>query len=313
MTFVPCPRCKTRNSTFNPTCIACGKAMEEPREAEASPKSERVASRVAAGRPGDRVGSYVIEEAIARGTTGAVSRCRRASTDEVFAMKILHPHLLGSAEARSRFLREARALASVSHPNLGGIHEVIDEAPLLALVLELVDGEPLDAMIARGPIAEATARALLADVARGLEALHAAGVVHRDLKPANVVVARGGGAKIIDLGLVRVLESRPGSLKTEGGVLLGSLAYSAPELVLGEPAVRASDAWSLGVVAFEMLTGRRPFEAPSRAALAAAILGEEPRWGSLPAGLSQLVHDLLRKEAAERPRSLGSIAASLAR
>lgn len=314
MTFVDCVRCKTRNSAFNPTCIACGAEIVEAGGPSPPRTTVRLTPPIRSSilRAGDRIGAFVLAETIASGNTGSVHRARVEATGETVALKLLHSHLVGSGEARARFLREAHALTRVQHPNVGAIRQVIDEPPFLALVLEHLEGESLEARLLRGPLPEAEARRVVAEVAEGVSALHRAELVHRDVKPANVILAaRDGQATLVDLGLVRTLESRPGTMKTASGVLLGSLAYSAPELVMGKPATKASDLWSLGVVLFEAVTGRRPFEAPSRFALASAILSEDPSFDLLPASLRPLVRELLARDQSDRARPASEVAISL--
>lgn len=313
MAHLDCAACGTRNSAFNPKCIGCGASLVDagggppsaPRE-RADAASERSAERWI----GATLGRWRVEAVLASGSTGVVLLARDEDGGAA-AIKLLHARLAEDAEIRRRLAREARALAGLDHPCVARLIEPLTEPP--GLVLEHLSGETLEARLARAPLSVPEAARVLGAVADGVTALHALGVVHRDLKPANVVLGAAGAepaAKVIDLGLVRFLEASPGTLRTAIGTVLGSLAYSAPEVVLGEVATPACDAWSLGIVLYEALAGRRPFEAPTRRALATQILSADPPRLTCPAPLAALIHRLLAKEPSARP-GLAEVGAEL--
>ncbi len=218
---------------------------------------------------------------------GEVYRARDSRLGRDVALKVLAGHLVSSPDARARFEREARAVASLSHPHICVLHDVGQAEGIDYLVLELVEGETLAARIERGPLRLAEALEFSAQTAEALARAHRAGILHRDLKPGNIMITKTG-VKLMDFGLARLLrdaggaEERLSQSPTEpaalsaSNTLVGTLPYTAPELLQGQSADARSDLWALGATMFEMVAGRRAFEAGSTASLAAAILTAEP-------------------------------------
>jgi serine/threonine-protein kinase len=213
----------------------------------------------------------------------------------------------------ARFQREAEVLASLSHPNIGGIFglEQIDPGaagghPVRALVLELIDGPTLADRIAQDPIPVTEALAIARQIADALEAAHEQGVIHRDLKPANIKISDNGRVKVLDFGLAKALggDGASSSLSmsptitspamTARGVILGTAAYMSPEQARGKPVDKRSDIWAFGCVLYEMLTGKRAFEGEDVSDTLAAILRGEPDWSALPKALPPPVDAVLR-------------------
>ena len=211
-------------------------------------------------------GRYKLSTRIASGGMGDVWEGTDTVLDRRVAVKVLRPGTDEEVFAR-RFRSEALYAANLAHPNVATVLDYGEDGDLAYLVLELVPGEPLSALVQReGALDPQTVRSIIGQAALALGAAHEAGVVHRDVKPANILVTPDGVVKLTDFGIARAVD---GSGNTQTGEVLGTPHYLSPEQALGEPATGASDLYALGVVAHEMLTGRRPFDkgTPSR-----------PRW-----------------------------------
>jgi serine/threonine protein kinase len=202
---------------------------------------------------------------------GEVYRARDTKLGRDVALKVL-PNLFASDPERvARFQHEARTLASLNHPNIGGIHGLEEANGVTALVLELVEGPTLADRIAQGPIPLDEALPIAKQIAEALEAAHEHGIIHRDLKPANIKVRPDGRVKVLDFGLAKALDSAPASIDgsqsptmtspamTEMGVILGTAAYMSPEQARGKPVDKRADIWAFGVVLYEMVAGQRLF------------------------------------------------------
>ncbi len=255
---------------------------------------------------GTKLGPYEILSPLGAGGMGEVYRARDTRLGREVAVKVLPEAFAHDPERLARFEREARLLASLNHPNIATLYGLENADGQHLLAMELVEGEGLDAIIARGavPVDEATAIAL--QIAEGLEAAHELGIVHRDLKPANVKVRPDGAVKVLDFGLAKAWDARPdeGSLSrsptitsnhTQAGVILGSAAYMSPEQARGKPVDKRADIWAFGVVLFEMLTGKRLFEGETVSDVLAGLLRDEIDWPSLPVSTPPAVERLLRR------------------
>ncbi|REF29178.1 protein kinase domain-containing protein [Calidifontibacter indicus] len=254
-------------------------------------------SAAAAGRVGNR---YELRARIAGGGMGEVWRAHDEVLDRPVAVKMLHAGLAGDPGFLERFRVEARNAAKLSHGNIAQVHDYGEDAGSAYLVMELVEGEPLSALIKqRAPFSPADAVALLVQAAAALEAAHRKGIIHRDVKPANVVVDADGVAKLTDFGIARALGSAG---MTRAGEVLGTPQYLPPEAALGHEIGPFSDVYSLAVVAFEMLSGHWPFTADTAVGLAMAHVSQPPP--PLPAGvptsIADVVHRGLAKEPADR-------------
>jgi serine/threonine-protein kinase len=248
-------------------------------------------------RLGDR---YRLEERIGAGGMGEVWR----ATDEVLgrtvAVKVVLPALLTDPTFVRRFLAEARAMASVRHPGVVTIHDYFGNAEGAYLVMEYVEGEPLSRTLDRlGRLAPATAMELVAQAADALQAAHDRGIVHRDVKPGNLLMRTDGTVALTDFGIALAQE---GTALTTAGAILGTPSYLAPEQVLGEPATARSDVYALGVVAYECLTGRRPFTGENPFAIAMRRVREAPPplGPGVPAPMAAVVERALAVDPAHR-------------
>ncbi len=203
-------------------------------------------------------GRYALIEHLASGGMGDVWRASDGVLDRVVAVKVLKPELFEDPAFRERFRREARHAGSLSHPGIAAVFDYGEEARSAYLVMELIPGEPLSTVLARrGALPAEAVTSLLRQAAAALGAAHHAGIVHRDVKPGNLLVQPNGQVKITDFGIARALGA---STLTLHGHVLGTAAYLSPEQAAGRTATAASDVYSLGVVAYEALTGRPPFE-----------------------------------------------------
>ncbi|MEO5987370.1 MAG: protein kinase, partial [Candidatus Eisenbacteria bacterium] len=273
---------------------------------------------------GSRIGPYEIIAPLGAGGMGEVYRARDTRLGREVAIKALPADFVRDPERLARFEFEAKTLASLSHPNIASIHGLEEQAGVPHLVLELVEGEPLSARLARGPIAPREALAIGIQIAAAIEAAHERGIIHRDLKPGNVMVTPAGVAKVLDFGLAKAdaamnsgldlsqsptMAALPGA--TAAGVILGTAAYMSPEQARGLPVDRRSDVWSFGCVLFECFAGRPLFEGATTADLLARILEREPDWARLPADTPPRVREVLRrclrKQADERPRDIRDV------
>jgi len=229
----------------------------------------------------ENLAQYRILDRIGAGGMGEVYRARDTRLGRTVAVKVLAADVADDPVRRDRFLREARASAALSHPNIAALYEIGDDQGRLFLAFEYVPGDTLDAVIAGRPLNPRRAIDLAVQLADALADAHASGIVHRDIKPANVVVTPKGAAKILDFGLAtwtsggaerdRAADAET-MMATGRGTALGTVAYMSPEQALGKPVDHRTDIFSLGIVLFEMLTGRRPFTAATPTAMGIEIV-----------------------------------------
>jgi serine/threonine protein kinase/Tol biopolymer transport system component len=269
-------------------------------------------------QPGARLGPYEVLSALGAGGMGEVWRARDTRLDRDVALKVLPAAFLSDPERLARFEREAKVLASLNHPHIGGIYGLEEAgAGARALVLELVEGPTLAERIAHGPVPLDEALPIARQIAEALEAAHEQGIIHRDLKPANIKVRADGTVKVLDFGLAKALEpqlaaasadlSHSPTLTLSGaatrmGVILGTAAYMAPEQARGRTVDKRADIWAFGCVLYEMLSGRRAFEGESAPDLLVSVLSSEPPWTALPADVPARVVRVLRRCLEKDPR-----------
>ncbi len=224
----------------------------------------------------DAASRYQPMEPLGQGGMAVVLRAWDRSLNRAVALKTLREELASKPDALRRFQREAQTLAKLSHPNIVTVYDVIEQGGRVQLVMELVEGSPLDQLLPRAAADLDGCVRLLAKVARAAHYAHGHGIVHRDLKPANILVTPAGEPKVTDFGLAHLLQS--GTTMTRSGVVLGTPIYMAPEQVLGRPegiTVR-TDVYALGTILYEMCTGRAPFLGESAEAVYRQVLDEEP-------------------------------------
>ena len=272
---------------------------------------------------GARLGPYEIVSPIGAGGMGEVYRANDTRLHRSVAIKVLPAHSRGDLAARGRFEREARAIASLSHPNICAVFDVGHEAGRDYLVMELLDGETLHQRLMRGPFGMSALVDTAVDLADALDSAHTRGVIHRDLKPANIFLTPRGQPKILDFGLAKAVAVIGGTTLEDGGLtspgaMVGTLVYMSPEQLRGEPLDGRTDLFSLGLVLYEMATGRRAFTGSTSAVVSAAILGQEPAAprvlrGDLPVRLEETILKLLEKDRLVRCQSAAELRADLLR
>lgn len=246
-------------------------------------------------------GRYRIATRIAAGGMGEVWSGVDERTGRRVAVKVMHPHTADEEVFAQRFRDEARHAASLEHPNIVDVLDSGDDDGLAYLVMELVEGGTVAQLIdTGGALGPGTVRSILRQVARALGVAHRAGLVHRDVKPSNILVRPDGVAKLTDFGIVHATD---GAGLTRPGEMIGSPHYVSPEQAAGAPASPASDLYSLGAVAHEMITGRKPFDRGTPLAIALAHVMEPPPElpEGTPADLTAVVSALLAKDPGARP------------
>ena len=252
---------------------------------------------------GQIVGPYRILEQLGQGGMGIVYKAQDERLGRTVALKFLPPQLSADARARERFVQEARAASALDHANICAIYDIgqTDDGRVY-IVMAFYDGQTLKYRMDDGPIPVEETIEIVRQISRGLARAHEAGIVHRDIKPANIMVTDRGEVKILDFGLAKLASS---SDLTKEGSTIGTAAYMSPEQSRGEAVDARSDLWSLGVVTYEMFTGKRPFGGGYDAAMLYAILNEEAAPidqfnPAVPGGVARAVERCLRKDAAGR-------------
>jgi eukaryotic-like serine/threonine-protein kinase len=283
--------------------------------------------------PGTRLGPYEIQSPLGSGGMGEVYRARDTKLQRNVAIKVIVGLSSNDPEHLMRFGREARLLASLNHPRIAQIYGFEDfhlpdngHAAVPTLVMELVEGPTLADRLAGGALPLGEALAIARQIAEALEAAHEQGVIHRDLKPANVKVMDDGAVKVLDFGLAKALVPLTGagaaggagardltpdamnspthaSRATEPGMVLGTAAYMAPEQARGKLVDKRADIWAFGVVLYEMLAGRRPFEGETFSDLMASVLRQDIDWTRLPADVPDEVYRLIRRCLERDPKN----------
>jgi serine/threonine-protein kinase len=270
---------------------------------------------VVAIEPGQRLLHYRLIEKIGEGGMGVVWKATDTALDRQVAIKVLPETLAADAQRLARLEREAKLAASLNHPNIATVHGLHEEGDIRFVAMELVEGEDLAKRLSRGPFPQDEAFEVARQIADGLEAAHANGVIHRDLKPANVKVTADGRVKVLDFGLARAFETtstsrevRPTlsptltSDKTAAGAILGTAAYMSPEQARGQVVDARADVWAFGVVLYEMLSGRSPFIGDTVSDTLASVLKVDPDNDALPPDVPNRIRRLVTRCLQKEPR-----------
>ena len=277
---------------------------------------ESAAQKSMALSPGTRLGPYEILAPLGAGGMGEVYRARDPKLGRDVAIKVLPEAVAGDAERLARFEREARSLASLNHPNIVTIFSIEESGGARFLAMELVEGESLDTLLASGGLPLSRFFDIAVPLSEALSAAHERGIVHRDLKPGNVMVTREGRVKVLDFGLAKrePAESDPDLTNTPTesraeltgeGQVFGTVAYMSPEQARGGKVDARSDVFSLGVVLYQMLTGRRPHEGASAVDIISSILRDKPPSvtdlrADVPPHLARVLRRCLEKDPRDR-------------
>ena len=269
---------------------------------------------------GKTLAHYEIVALLGKGGMGEVYRARDTRLNRDVALKVLPAEFARDPQRMGRFAREAQVLAALNHPSIAGIHGLEEDGPIRALAMELVEGETLQARLARGPMSLDECARIGLELAEAIEAAHEKGIVHRDLKPANVMLTAEGKVKVLDFGLAKALEGEPvdadpansptlTAAATRAGIILGTAAYMSPEQATGSTCDRRADIWSYGVVLSEMISGRRQFAGETVSHTLASVLKDEPAWDSFrsaaPDRVVRLLRRCLHKDPKRRLQSIG--------
>jgi len=263
---------------------------------------------------GKTISHYKILEKLGGGGMGIVYKATDTKLDRTVALKFLPQHMLADKEAEQRFISEAKAASSFDHPNICTIHEIgkTDDDQLF-IVMAYYQGETLKKKIERGPFKIEEAIDIVSQVAEGLMRAHKKGIVHRDIKPANTFITNDGTVKILDFGLAKTSSEQS---ITKFGMTVGTVSYMSPEQTKGEEVDHRTDIWSLGIILYEMVTGKSPFKGEYDQAIMYSILNENPqpitglRTG-VPMELERIVNKALIKNQEERYQNIADILVDL--
>ncbi len=251
---------------------------------------------------GTKVAHYTILEKLGEGGMGVVYKAEDTKLKRMVALKFLPHDLPASAEESARFLQEARAASMLNHPNIATIYEINDAGPDTFIAMELVEGRNLRQLVKAGRPAAKEILEIGIQIADGLKAAHARGIVHRDIKPDNIMVSPDGRVKIMDFGVAKI---RNQANLTKTGITVGTISYMAPEQIQGGDIDHRADLWSLGVILYELSGGMPPFKGEHEAAIMYEILNVDPKDvrtlnPDLPANLQAVIAKLLQKDPARR-------------
>jgi TolB-like protein/Tfp pilus assembly protein PilF/predicted Ser/Thr protein kinase len=293
---VTCPKCQSENPEDTIYCGKCGGPLNPAEEASftktlITPKESLQKGSTVAGR-------YTIIEELGRGGMGVVYKAEDTKLKRTVALKFLPPELTHVPEVHERFTREAQAAAALDHPNICTVYE-FDQADETSFIsMAYIEGQSLRKKLKSGPLEPDEALRIATQVAEGLQEAHQKGIVHRDIKSANIMVTNRAQAKIMDFGLARMTGT---TLLTQEGSAMGTIAYMSPEQARGEEVDHRTDIWSLGVVMYEMLTGKLPFKGEHEQAIVYAIRKDKPEPitdinPDIPVSIEQVVSKALEKD-----------------
>jgi serine/threonine-protein kinase len=319
---VKCPKCRADNPETVKFCGECGtplaasqitpgsKPIPPPAtETLEAPREELTTGSIFAGR-------YQIIEELGHGGMGRIYRALDKKLNEEVALKLVRPEIAADRSTLERFHNELKLARKISHPHVGRMYELMEETGTHFITMEYVPGQDLRGLIRQtGKLAVETAVSMAKQVCEGLGEAHKQGVIHRDLKPSNIIIDRAGGARIMDFGIARSLAVKS---RTGAGVMIGTPEYMSPEQVEGKEVDQRSDIYSLGIILYEMLTGRVPFEGDTPFTVGVKQKSETPKNPkalnpNIPDDLSGIILKCLEKDKSSRYQSAGDVRADLER
>ena len=312
-----CPKCHFDNAFDSKFCKECGTQIQpssadfpgSPTETLKTPIKELATGSTFAGR-------YQVIEELGKGGMGKVYRVLDKKLNEEVALKLIRPEIAADAETIGRFSAELKLARKISHRNVGRMYELMENEGLHFITMEYVPGEDLRSFVRRSrQLAVGTAAAIGRQICEGLSEAHRLGVIHRDLKPSNIMIDKAGNARIMDFGIARSLEAKG---ITGAGVMIGTPEYMSPEQVEGKEADQRSDIYSLGIILFEMTTGRLPFEGETPLSVAVKQKSEHPPDprklnSQIPDAFGRLILKCLEKSKEKRYQSADELLAELNR
>jgi len=312
-----CPNCQAENRDDSKFCGECGTPLGLGAGAgpDAASLTKTLETPVRVLKTGALIaGKYRIVEEVGAGGMGVVYRAEDLKLKRSVALKFLPPHLMDAPELKERFLVEAQAAAALSHPNICTIYEVGESEDRPYIAMEYVEGVTLRDRVRKGPLEPGEAVGLIDQIAAGLGEAHGKGIIHRDVKSANIMVTAKGQAKVMDFGLAKL---RGGSSLTKSQTTVGTVAYMSPEQARGEELDQRTDIWSLGVVLYELLSGKLPFQGGHDQTLIYSILQKEPESlvkirPSIASELEHIVFQALTKKLSDRYRTMEEFREDLA-
>ena len=262
-----------------------------------------------------KYGRYEIVKELGRGTMGVVYQAHDPQIDRMVALKVLRPDRVVSQDFVLRFLREAKAIGRISHPNIVTVYDVGQDHGTIYIAMEFLEGRPLNDVIKGRAVPVDEAVALCVQVAEALAYAHGKGITHRDIKPSNIILTPDGQIKLTDFGIARI-DDPDAAQQTQAGDILGTPVYMAPEQVMGQRADGRTDLYALGVILYEMVVGKRPFGGGNIAAIFRAITHDPPQDPMKSAtfanrDLAALILKSLSKNPADRFQSGEAMAQAL--
>ncbi len=297
-----CPECHAENPDTTHFCGDCGTRLRASGN-NAAPPTKTMQTPIKGFAAGSTIaGKYEILEELGKGGMGVVYKAKDTKLKRIVALKFLAPELTRHTEAKERFIHEAQAASSLDHPNICTVHEIDETEGQMFIAMACVEGQSLREKIQKGPMKLDEALDSVIQATSGLHEAHENGIIHRDIKSANIMVTNKGQAKIMDFGVAKFAE---GTRFTQTGTTMGTIAYMSPEQAQGEKVDCRTDIWSMGVVLYEIITGRLPFRGDFEQAVVYSILNEEPepitglRTG-VPMELERIVNKSLAKNPDER-------------
>jgi serine/threonine protein kinase/tetratricopeptide (TPR) repeat protein len=309
---VKCPKCQTDNPADSKFCKECAAQLPSPGKPEVTKTIEASKEELITGTT--FANRYQIIEELGKGGMGRVYRVLDKELEEEVALKLIKPEIAKDKKTVERFKNELKIARKISHRNVGRMYELMDESGMHFITMEYVSGQDLRGLIKQtGQLTTGKAIAIAKEICEGLGEAHRQGVIHRDLKPSNVIIDKNGNARILDFGIARSLEAKG---LTGAGVMIGTPEYMSPEQVEGKDVDQRSDIYSLGVILYELVTGRVPFEGDTPFTIGVKHKSEMPASPKeinpqIPDDLNNVILKCLEKDKAKRYQSAGEVCSEL--